>query len=178
MPDRKVHFYRGSSPHSRGGLTSGGSRPKSIGGSSPHSRGGLVQHRQCGLDVRLIPAFARRTTSARSNGSGSGAHPRIRGEDRSLPVIPGYPVGSSPHSRGGRKSAASVCWAPRLIPAFAGRTLVHQGLLQGSPRFGITCAITRRLNPGCDSFGSGLPCSTLVVAWPLTQEPLPCAADG
>ena len=54
--------------------------------------------------------------------SGSGAHPRSRGENNNRPVIGLVTMGSSPLTRGKRTRAIRGRGLPGLIPAHAGKT--------------------------------------------------------
>ena len=93
-------------------------------GSSPLTRGGRPpQHPRPGKPG-LIPAYAGRTRCDRLFCHRPRAHPRLRGADwRALEVRKGY-EGSSPLTRGGHSPGAHNTWALRLIPAYAGRTLM------------------------------------------------------
>ncbi|STD38244.1 Domain of uncharacterised function (DUF2825) [Corynebacterium striatum] len=74
--------------------------------------------------MRLIPAYAGRTWAWFRCWRSCGAHPRLRGAD--VLISGGYPGrwGSSPLTRGGRVMSARVLGMVRLIPAYAGRTLI------------------------------------------------------
>ena len=51
-------------------------------------------------------------------------HPRIRGEHVGLAVKPGDCEGSSPHTRGARRSLSIRGVEARIIPAYAGSTVM------------------------------------------------------
>ena len=93
-------------------------------GSSPHTRGAPRAPRHSRLGARIIPAYAG-STSCRSPAPPSRAdHPRIRGEH-------GHPdtrlislLGSSPHTRGAPAGARLRPAPGRIIPAYAGSTVV------------------------------------------------------
>ena len=55
-------------------------------------------------------------------------HPRIRGEHIRRRSYPCYTPGSSPHTRGARASPSRRCFAPRIIPAYAGSTATQRYL--------------------------------------------------
>jgi len=127
-------------------------------GSSPRSRGGLPNQVTTRTPLR--------------------AHPRVRGEDFSFDIAVKTPGGSSPRSRGGPQLNLAVAMPVGLIPAFAGRTLDHQRQLHSICRFTITWANIRRLQPADAPCDSGLPCSTLRVAWQQTRALVRSAVDG
>ena len=93
-----------------------------VGGSSPLTRGkhGLVQagNGQGGL----IPAHAGKTRPVTKRAAPSRAHPRSRGENRCLPEGVTLHQGSSPLTRGKRRSEDIQRDADGLIPAHAGKT--------------------------------------------------------
>ena len=64
-------------------------------------------------------------------------HPRIRGEHQSPSCLTSPRTGSSPHTRGARKSTAHPTPACRIIPAYAGSTRRRRapsGRLEDHPR--------------------------------------------
>ena len=92
------------------------------GGSSPRVRG-----KQGGLDAGgrargLIPACAGKTSNAAPNAHPTTAHPRVCGENKSIPPLGRSMAGSSPRVRGKRQAHAPGAAAGRLIPACAGKT--------------------------------------------------------
>ena len=74
------------------------------------------------MKTRLIPAHAGKTFSGSPSHAHSKAHPRSRGENLCPPC--GGPLcgGSSPLTRGKRRSLVSLVRLHRLIPAHAGKT--------------------------------------------------------
>ena len=91
-------------------------------GSSPRVRGKL--HPRAGHARRsgLIPACAGKTVLLRPNRSGSGAHPRVCGENAGDEGAGALPGGSSPRVRGKLGAGLRLIWRLRLIPACAGKT--------------------------------------------------------
>ncbi len=72
-------------------------------GSSPLTRGGLGCTCRFLARLRLIPAYAGRTTPRFGIGSPATAHPRLRGADSSSDPMRSARPGSSPLTRGGRE---------------------------------------------------------------------------
>ena len=72
--------------------------------------------------MRLIPAWAGKTTSLKSNSSLASAHPRVGGENALLMRAGAPPCGSSPRGRGKRHLEWIRPSRTRLIPAWAGKT--------------------------------------------------------
>ena len=91
-------------------------------GSSPRVRG------KRGVGVRgadaagLIPARAGKTRCSPRAAAAAWAHPRACGENSWPCSWPGRSRGSSPRVRGKLRRCACGTWAPRLIPARAGKT--------------------------------------------------------
>ena len=71
---------------------------------------------------RLIPAHAGKTGRQRSDLQRSPAHPRSRGENQVVQAGGGKLAGSSPLTRGKRRSRHQRLRSRRLIPAHAGKT--------------------------------------------------------
>ena len=92
------------------------------GGSSPLTRGKLgrleFQERTAGL----IPAHAGKTAGRGRMRRERWAHPRSRGENRTLTYPYCCMMGSSPLTRGKHSLAKNHGRTPRLIPAHAGKT--------------------------------------------------------
>ena len=74
-------------------------------GSSPLTRGKHHQEAERPNPHRLIPAHRRKTGSAGGRDRPRSAHPRSRGENCAHPVGQRYVLGSSPLTRGKRRSA-------------------------------------------------------------------------
>ena len=109
-------------PRSRGehSITSGLVVPPF--GSSPLTRGARPSLRKHGVTPRLIPAHAGSTTNLRTVRRESEAHPRSRGEHGGTRHGWCPRRGSSPLTRGARRSRPSRFQQRGLIPAHAGST--------------------------------------------------------
>ena len=95
------------------------------GGSSPHTRGAPPRSSPGSRPSRIIPAYAGSTVAGLPTGHSRWDHPRIRGEHDGEGPVDGVQGGSSPHTRGAR-SRRSVCDdRRRIIPAYAGSTIVE-----------------------------------------------------
>ncbi len=94
-----------------------------IRGSSPLTRGGLASVSLRSGPLRLIPAYAGRTTPSGAAPANHWAHPRLRGADRQLGHASAAMTGSSPLTRGGPGVWCEFVAHLRLIPAYAGRTI-------------------------------------------------------
>ena len=94
------------------------------GGSSPHTRGAR-EHAARGQHAGgIIPAYAGSTTIPISIRSTDWDHPRIRGEHDTV-FLDRIPLaGSSPHTRGAHGSKRGEAEECRIIPAYAGSTLL------------------------------------------------------
>ena len=93
-----------------------------VGGSSPHTRGARSRVRPCLPAPRIIPAYAGSTRLPARRRRRRRDHPRIRGEHRQHRGRPEGGRGSSPHTRGARKSTGRPTPNGRIIPAYAGST--------------------------------------------------------
>ena len=91
-------------------------------GSSPHTRGAPGRRLALELRVGIIPAYAGSTPAPSGSAPPLLDHPRIRGEHPIAVHMKAYGTGSSPHTRGARRWAATCCRAWRIIPAYAGST--------------------------------------------------------
>ena len=91
-------------------------------GSSPLTRGKRHAVQTTDYTVRLIPAHAGKTRSARSRCFPSAAHPRSRGENVAGSHVSDLAHGSSPLTRGKRYRRWPGLGLLRLIPAHAGKT--------------------------------------------------------
>ncbi len=91
-------------------------------GSSPHARGAPHTGWPRGAFTGLIPACAGSTDAPTAVRSSSAAHPRMRGEHRSLPPDSDAICGSSPHARGAPVKLRLGREDQGLIPACAGST--------------------------------------------------------
>ena len=92
-------------------------------GSSPHARGARLGSCPLSASLRIIPACAGSTITARSLANFAGDHPRMRGEhaDMSRPLA--VSRGSSPHARGAPAAFDAAARQVGIIPACAGSTL-------------------------------------------------------
>ena len=121
-------------------------------GSSPHTRGARSRRVRRSRSLRIIPAYAGSTASRSGRQRSPRDHPRIRGEhfDRSVWAV--LAEGSSPHTRGARRSTAATTASRRIIPAYAGSTLrggaAVIGAVGSSPH-------TRGAQPGRRNRGDG-----------------------
>ena len=97
---------------------------KALGGSSPRGRGTLraLQHRA--HVRRLIPAWAGNTPGSTHRTLDDAAHPRVGGEHNAGIEAEYRKRGSSPRGRGTRWQEIRDVYPERLIPAWAGNTLV------------------------------------------------------
>ena len=108
-------------------------------GSSPRGRGkpgceGLEKNH-----IRLIPAWAGKTTSASTPRGCTRAHPRVGGENIKAAKRAQPTTGSSPRGRGKQTFRDSGKEAFGLIPAWAGKTRVPAGRMvsaRAHPRVG------------------------------------------
>ena len=101
MVPLSVHFFLGSSPHTRGAPDRG-----------PHES----------IRDGIIPAYAGSTAATPAAAPPAPNHPRIRGEHVEGAVSSSGGVGSSPHTRGAHTVADPDPQGRRIIPAYAGST--------------------------------------------------------
>ena len=79
----------------------------------------------CGVGIHgIIPAYAGSTSTAQPTVPASKDHPRIRGEHGDGELAALREIGSSPHTRGARPGIPSHREGVRIIPAYAGSTVV------------------------------------------------------
>ena len=91
-------------------------------GSSPRPRGARKEMPGGCFGEGLIPASAGSTADGYVAVGLGGAHPRVRGEHRSVPEQRSRSRGSSPRPRGAHRSDLLHATATGLIPASAGST--------------------------------------------------------
>ena len=96
-------------------------------GSSPHMRGALMSHLEIVESVGIIPAYAGSTGCISRHQWGVRDHPRICGEHPASSRPKYQKPGSSPHMRGAHRYRLVRIGASRIIPAYAGSTLVFLG---------------------------------------------------
>ena len=119
-------------------------------GSSPRGRGKLSRNARDQLPRRLIPAWAGKTRGSSGRSGQPGAHPRVGGENPQRNVSQTCENGSSPRGRGKPGGRAYLAGQPRLIPAWAGKTLktwTAVGRTTAHPRVGGENSI---LSPALD----------------------------
>ena len=154
-------------------------RPRCPKGSSPRGRG----KRRPAPPVRrrrgLIPAWAGKTHHARSRPAMAEAHPRVGGENLKTPWFQCSRWGSSPRGRGKHEAWAFDADSGRLIPAWAGKTLMVSAagsVIPAHPRVGGENRLlvrVRRRPDGSSPRGRGKPCRAgrlrsgrrLIPAW-------------
>ena len=93
-------------------------------GSSPRVRGKLRPPCGSGLAVGLIPACAGKTQLRGSRWAVHWAHPRVCGENVGRSLKKKATRGSSPRMRGKLRLVLDVGGPRRLIPAYAGKTVL------------------------------------------------------
>ena len=118
------HFRPSDHPRIRGEHSHAGTCSYGIGGSSPHTRGARPAPSASAPPLRIIPAYAGSTPSPSSKPHGKADHPRIRGEHTRSHAQKGWGGGSSPHTRGARRPSGRGSGRRRIIPAYAGSTLL------------------------------------------------------
>ena len=91
-------------------------------GSSPRGRGKLGCAHRAVDGLRLIPAWAGKTTHANLAEYNQGAHPRVGGENSPPGGATVSSEGSSPRGRGKPQLTIKDSQLWRLIPAWAGKT--------------------------------------------------------
>ena len=109
-------------PRSRGENDLIRKKGTTIWGSSPLTRGKPRRWGGVGDLRRLIPAHAGKTLCVGPCGTSTRAHPRSRGENDQGAPDHGWPVGSSPLTRGKLIVRSFRSVGGRLIPAHAGKT--------------------------------------------------------
>ena len=110
-------------PRSRGENPASARRCPAARGSSPLTRGKPPGYGPGVPGRRLIPAHAGKTEPTNGTTRPSTAHPRSRGENLDELMEPIDYQGSSPLTRGKRRSPCRAHPRRRLIPAHAGKTL-------------------------------------------------------
>ena len=96
-------------------------------GSSPRMRGARTARRANLHDPGIIPAYAGSTIYDGSKILVLEDHPRVCGEHVKLDPELGDKRGSSPRMRGAHYSFELCSQARRIIPAYAGSTMAHNG---------------------------------------------------
>ena len=116
LPNKRAH------PRSRGENSHATVRMLSLPGSSPLTRGKPIERFQDVFQDGLIPAHAGKTETPSAVARLSKAHPRSRGENKSIDEEAISEWGSSPLTRGKRTQSMPGPDATGLIPAHAGKT--------------------------------------------------------
>ena len=91
-------------------------------GSPPHARGRLPARPVAGRRPRITPACAGKTSSTAGKPNCQTDHPRMRGEDRSVPCWTCTRCGSPPHARGRHLGLGNAAANAGITPACAGKT--------------------------------------------------------
>ena len=91
-------------------------------GSPPHARGIQFKKMHKAATGGITPACAGNTTTSWCGISGSGDHPRMRGEYFRDGYIAACEEGSPPHARGILRSSRPALTWPGITPACAGNT--------------------------------------------------------
>ena len=94
------------------------------GGSSPRMRGTRKIAARYEKLTGIIPAYAGNTSNVRSSMVSTWDHPRVCGEHRMLAVVFAMFEGSSPRMRGTPRRDGEMRHAGRIIPAYAGNTML------------------------------------------------------
>ena len=92
-------------------------------GSSPRGRGKPGPCNPTADHRRLIPAWAGKTPRSARYWAVGPAHPRVGGENETIPHVRACVPGSSPRGRGKPSGRTTGIRVRRLIPAWAGKTL-------------------------------------------------------
>ena len=100
--------------------------PRLAAGSSPRGRGTLLWHVHRISQPRIIPAWAGNTSRAPRDIRGRSDHPRVGGEHFNVISEAISGSGSSPRGRGTRRHSGSLQHVLRIIPAWAGNTLIPE----------------------------------------------------
>ena len=95
-------------------------------GSSPHTRGALSSGAGASSGSGIIPAYAGSTACVTSARRLSRDHPRIRGEHVDRGVLDDRAQGSSPHTRGAHLRQHGTGKHSGIIPAYAGSTWLRR----------------------------------------------------
>ena len=95
-----------------------------LAGSSPHTRGAPLRRHALAGPRRIIPAYAGSTSTTWPKSQSGKDHPRIRGEHPLDPPVLRLQPGSSPHTRGAPRAPLRRSRRCRIIPAYAGSTVL------------------------------------------------------
>ena len=138
--DGLIPAHAGKTARAQSAARTGGAHPRSRGenlvqrghgqasfGSSPLTRGKRRGPSVAGCTGRLIPAHAGKTPWRGLGRLRCGAHPRSRGENLVVRVMPSHVDGSSPLTRGKHERLDAAAKPTGLIPAHAGKTYPRCG---------------------------------------------------
>ena len=125
-------FVREDHPRVCGEHDSPSSRVMIAMGSSPRMRGALTISRWCASGRRIIPAYAGSTHGYLLCGRSCEDHPRVCGEHFYLLFRLGCRLGSSPRMRGAPLRGHLPVQDRRIIPAYAGSTIMRSALMFSS----------------------------------------------
>ena len=120
----------GDHPRIRGEHAREFERQPGFSGSSPHTRGARAGVGDAGVEVRIIPAYAGSTQRFGVDVGDRRDHPRIRGEHAQGGIGKLKQGGSSPHTRGALGRSPHAYLLVRIIPAYAGSTLMCPSVSQ------------------------------------------------
>ena len=120
----RIYSYLRTSDHPRirGEHFQGGGPTREMQGSSPHTRGAREGRAASERRDRIIPAYAGSTGWPKHHIKPHPDHPRIRGEHGTIWSAMNPVTGSSPHTRGARRTGTPSRPRGRIIPAYAGST--------------------------------------------------------
>ena len=108
-------------------------------GSSPRGRGTPPSRTRCPAPRRIIPAWAGNTRIVPFGSLARTDHPRVGGEHADARYHHFADIGSSPRGRGTRLVYGQHPQQPRIIPAWAGNTIVGSAItlpISDHPRVG------------------------------------------
>ena len=110
----------GDHPRLRGEQVGDGATATRARGSPPLARGTVAARPQCAASCGITPACAGNSPTPREIGSAKWDHPRLRGEQRYIPLCPRRRGGSPPLARGTAEALIPFSEALRITPACAG----------------------------------------------------------
>ena len=122
-PFLSFHVHTWDHPRMRGEDKHSVAFARTLSGSPPHARGRLERARPAIGGRRITPACAGKTFCLSAEGSPSGDHPRMRGEDLTDALHWGLTDGSPPHARGRPAIRTGALRRPGITPACAGKTV-------------------------------------------------------
>ena len=108
-------------------------------GSPPRGRGKVTRRKRTRTKAGITPAWAGKSHAVHSPSHGAGDHPRVGGEKTTDHPQGQAPGGSPPRGRGKVPGSASGHPAPRITPAWAGKSAALPSAPSGQrdhPRMG------------------------------------------